>query len=64
MNVISEAEKEQLLAATRFSPSAKGERPPPAPVLPFEDYLRWVEQLARVLPPQPRPFAQGEHWKL
>lgn len=64
MKVISEAEKQQILAATWPSPGADRERPPPAPMLSFEDYLRWAEQLARVLPQRPRPFAQGEHWKL
>jgi hypothetical protein len=28
------------------------------------EYLRQVEQLARLFPQAPRPFARGQHWKL
>ena len=62
MNVISEQEKQQLLAAWS---NPKPKHPIPAsPNLGMEEFLQHVEQFARLLPPKPRSFAQGTAWRL
>lgn len=65
MRVISEHEKQQILAAGMAAPEVAGRRrPPAAPVLSMPDYLRQVEEFARLFPQSPRPFARGTNWKL
>jgi len=67
MNVISEAEKQQLLAPSQRSlghDQMAGNRAPSPPRLPILDYLVQVEQFARLFPQKTRHFATGQHWKL
>jgi hypothetical protein len=67
MNVITEREKQQLLegdARLRGAATSARARLPAPPPLCMEEFLRQVEQLARILPQSPRPFAGGTRWKL
>lgn len=67
MKVISEQEKQQLLAAGprggRAAPDGR-QRPPGAPLMPMKDYLQQLEQYARLFPPTPRRPPVGTQWKL
>ncbi len=65
MNVISEGEKDQLLeGSVRLVPKEGVRRPPSAPVLPMPEFLRQVEQWAKLFPQPVREPARGDNWKL
>jgi hypothetical protein len=67
MNGISKSEKHQLrqslVGASETKENASRFRPG-APVLSMMNYLRQVEEWARLFPPASRAPAQGTHWKL
>jgi hypothetical protein len=67
MNGISEIEKHQLRQSLVASSDTIQNAPrlrPGAPVLSMMNYLRQVEEWARLFPPASRAPAQGTHWKL
>lgn len=63
MNVISEKEKQQLLAAGMHDGGAR-RRPPGAPRLQLKNYLRQLEEYARLFSPPPHRPPVGNQWKL
>lgn len=67
MNGISESEKQQLrqsLVAASETKENASRFSPGAPVVSMMNYLRQVEEWARLFPPASRAPAQGTHWKL